>query len=130
MKSPIIVTAILSVLLVGCGGKSFVPADGKVVFEDGSPLMRGDIAFSTDTFMATGTIREDGTFVLSSVKPDDGLPPGEYIVTISSFIIDEKDRTIHLIDPSFSDQNLSHLRASVAKKGTNRFDFTVKKPAK
>ncbi|MDR0335593.1 MAG: carboxypeptidase-like regulatory domain-containing protein, partial [Planctomycetaceae bacterium] len=100
---------------------------GKVTFEDGSPLTQGGIAFSTATFMADGKIRADGSFTLTSSKPGDGLPPGNYIVTISASETDDKERTIYLVDPKFGDVTTSPFTAEVSA-DQKKFDFTVSKP--
>ena len=114
----------------GCGGQGFVPAGGKVTFEDGSPLSKGGIAFSTDTFMADASIKPDGTYTLSSLKPGDGLPPGTYKVTIGASEVNDKEQTTYLVDPLFADTATTPLTAEVTKGGKNQFDFTVTKPKK
>ena len=82
-KNSILFALSLSLLLfAGCGdGK--VGLKGKVVFsDDGSPLPTGMVIFETDTYLARGMIEPDGTFVVSSSKVNDGLPPGTYRVSI------------------------------------------------
>lgn len=127
--SMLIVFCLFSVFS-GCGGQGFVPAGGKVTFEDGSPLTTGGISFSTDTFMADGTIQSDGTYTLSSLKPGDGLPPGNYTVTIDASDVDANEKTTYLIDPMYADPEKTPLKAEVKKGEKNRIDFTVTKPAK
>lgn len=114
--------------LSGCGN-GFIPVGGKVVFEDGEPLTEGAICFSTDTFMANARIQSDGTFQLSSLKKEDGLPAGHYSVTIYSATMDEKDRTVYLIDPVFFDKDTTPLRAEVVP-GTKHLEFQVYKNKK
>ena len=72
---------LLLLMLVGCSDK--VPLKGKVVFsDDGCPVPTGTILLSTGTYMARGNLKSDGTFVISSVKENDGLPAGKYRVSI------------------------------------------------
>lgn len=98
------------------------------MYEDGSPLTNGGIAFSTYNFMADAKIQPDGTFKLSSLKPDDGLPPGTYKVTIDASETDTKEKTVYLVDPVFADTATTPLTAEVTS-GTKYFVFKVRKPA-
>ncbi len=114
--------------LSGCGN-GFIPVGGKIVFEDGSPLTEGAICFSTDTFMANARIQPDGTFQLSSLEKEDGLPVGHYSVTIYSATMDEKERTVYLVDPIFFDKDTTPLHAEVVS-NTKHFEFQVHRPKK
>ncbi|MDR0337691.1 MAG: carboxypeptidase-like regulatory domain-containing protein [Planctomycetaceae bacterium] len=126
MSKHYFIFVLLCLALSGCGN-GFIPVHGKVTFEDGSPLTQGGIAFSTATFMADGKIQADGSFTLTSSKPGDGLPPGNYTVTISASKTDDKERTIYLVDPKFGDVTTSPLTAEVS--GNQKiFDFQVSKP--
>lgn len=72
-----------AVLISGCSGRSMQPAGGKVLV-DGVPVKDGAVTFYPvlPGRAASASIMEDGTFVLSSDNPNDGLPEGEYKVTI------------------------------------------------
>ena len=128
-KNFLFVLLLVCTSIIGCG-KGFVPAGGKVTYEDGSPVTSGGIVFSSSFFMAEGRIQSDGTYTLFSLKPGDGLPPGQYKVTIGASETDERERSVDLIDPKFSDPKSSPLFAEVIKGGTNQFDFQVTKPGK
>lgn len=75
----------------GCGGGSpfeTVPVTGKVEIEGGGSLAgyaMKSIQFTpnstaTEVRAASGTIGEDGTFKLGTMKADDGALPGKYLV--------------------------------------------------
>jgi hypothetical protein len=71
----------------GCGSSSY-PVHGRVVWSDGSPakeLEGGFVGFESlvNDVNARGDIAADGTFSLSSLKKDDGLPPGKYQVVVA-----------------------------------------------
>ena len=72
-----------ALLLQGCGNQ--VAVSGKVTFSDGSPLTRGEVRFQTSTFMASGNIQPDGSYILSSLGKDDGIPAGTYTVTVTAY---------------------------------------------
>jgi hypothetical protein len=74
-------------LLAGCGSGSY-PVRGQVVWSDGSPakeLAGGTVSFESQAadISARGDIAPDATFSLSSLKKDDGLPPGTYQVLVA-----------------------------------------------
>jgi hypothetical protein len=85
---------LLTMTLAGCGGggPTYVPVTGTVKYSDGT-VPTGDIASITfqpasaapDTKGASGTIKPDGTFSLTTVTPGDGARPGEYIVQVNVF---------------------------------------------
>jgi len=57
---------------------------GKAIFsDDRSPVPIGTVCFETDSYLARGDLRSDGTFVVGSLRQGDGLPPGRYRVYIS-----------------------------------------------
>lgn len=62
-----------------------VPVKGKVTL-DGQPMPAGSVAFQTrDPFVgrpAVAFVDSDGTFTVSSIKPNDGMMPGEYLIAI------------------------------------------------
>ena len=82
MKFKFLPALLVLVLAVGCDGN--VQLKGKVVFsDDKSPVPVGTVCFQTDTFLARGNLKPDGTFVVGSLKQGDGLPPGTYHVFIT-----------------------------------------------
>ena len=71
------------VIMISAGCSDKKPMRGKVTFaDDGSPLTRGIVVFQSDTILARGTIKQDGTYVMGSEKEKDGIPKGEYKVRI------------------------------------------------
>ena len=79
-------------LLAGCGADAgnMVSVTGRVTWE-GAPATTGNVTFtlaSADTNgparLATGQIQPDGTFVMSTLKQNDGVLPGTYRVAINS----------------------------------------------
>jgi hypothetical protein len=80
-------------LLAGCSSKpptppDTVPVKGKVLLPSGQPLRAGRVELiakkSPPGFDAFGDIEPNGSFVLTSIKPDDGAVPGDYVATIST----------------------------------------------
>lgn len=113
--------------LAGCS-KGFVPFGGKVTFEeDGSPLTRGVVVFSTDTFQAEGGIKADGTYRLGSLKINDGLPPGTYKVFLSNAGALIGETYVSDVDLIYTNRIGTPLICEVPASGIRAFDFHVKK---
>ncbi len=77
--------ALLGVVLTGCGGGGIAPVRGVVTLE-GAPVAGATVLFMPDGQgggrPASGFTASDGTFRLSTYKPDDGAPAGKYRVLI------------------------------------------------
>jgi flagellar hook assembly protein FlgD len=113
-----------------------VPLRGKVTFkEDNSPLTRGQVCFETDSYRARGTLMPDGTYQVSSVKANDGIPPGLYKVYVfgAENPIESPGgnmraaRSKSLIATKYTNANTSGITVQVDGK-TKQFDFQVEKP--
>jgi len=84
LKSSILFTfAVFTAAFVGCGGDN-VHVSGKVTFsDDNSPLTAGVVNFESASHNARGDVKPDGTFVIGTLKENDGLPRGNYRVSIT-----------------------------------------------
>lgn len=73
------------IVLAGCGGGNGLttaPVKGKVLV-NGQPLSHGTISFRPEAGSpATGEIRPDGTFTLTTFKPGDGAIVGTHEVLV------------------------------------------------
>ena len=128
--------AMLLALAVGCGKNPTV--SGKVTFPDGTPFTEGKVVFETETFYASGPIQSDGTYVMGSSNPGDGVPRGTYQVSIQdvvkpnlvfrpgSFAPTAVTPASSPIDPRFFSGNTSGLSCEV--KGRTTYNITVEAP--
>lgn len=120
------------VFVSGCG-TDHKRLSGKVTFEDGSPLTKGEVIFVTESFQAVGTIQEDGTYTVGSLGMADGLPPGTYRVYISDAVeylggdIDSPMAAKPLVAAKYTAADTSGLTCEVPTEN-NRFDITVSPP--
>jgi len=124
------ICCILLVIALGCSNN--VPLRGTVLFSDnGEPVPRGLIMFESSNFMARGEIQSDGTFVVGSLRARDGMPPGDYRISIvgaiESYEVAPTGRTttppgvaqaapmnvIPLIDPRYERASTSGLTVTV-----------------
>ena len=94
MRRSLVLGLVLGLLpLAGCArhGPSLpepVPARGKVLLPSGQPLRAGRVQFNRldpPNVDAFGDVAADGSFTLTTYKPDDGAVPGRYVVTISPY---------------------------------------------
>ena len=99
--------------IIGCGGE-FTRVSGTVTFSDGAPVTRGNVVFTDGTYSATGVIRSDGSFVLTSLNHDDGARPGVYTVILQRNWSDEydDDGNVIRVDPFEVDSRFSCREAS------------------
>ncbi|MDR1483994.1 MAG: hypothetical protein LBT09_04135 [Planctomycetaceae bacterium] len=120
--------ALIFCICMGCSKN--VRLSGQVTYsDDGSPLTTGTVCFETDTYTARGNLEPDGTYTLTSVTKNDGLPEGEYRVSVLNAIkgFGEDDATnIPLIDPKYGSGSTSGITFQVTP-SSNRFDFTVER---
>jgi hypothetical protein len=92
----------LSVGLAGCSGGKPVKVEG-VLTLDGKPFPGATIMCvpaAGNGRSACGLSEEDGSFRLTTFKPDDGALPGEYKITVT-FI--EPDKSVEKGDPMAMD---------------------------
>lgn len=124
---PLFALAVLS----GCdGGPGYVPVSGTVKFADGS-VPQGEVAnvnFAPvgEGKAASGDIRADGSFELMSVKPGDGVLPGEYKVVVKVWKTYAGREP--LIAEKFSSRETTPLTATVTSSGAEPNEFIVEKP--
>lgn len=133
--------ALLSVF--GCGGKApkILPVKGtiqlagvdlkglQVIF---SPKITASKNGETPTVgtAAVGTIAADGTFQLSTTKPNDGAAVGKYVAMIGPPSAAPGDTSIDLnrlkgIPETYLDAALSPLEAEVKESGSNDFKWQL-----
>ena len=83
-----LLAALAIIASCGCGSDSpkTVPVNGKISY-NGQPVTSGTVMLipKEGGYGATGQIQTDGTFKLTSFKPDDGAAPGTYAVTVQVF---------------------------------------------
>ena len=126
-------SALLFVIFTGCG--SNVHLKGKVTFsDDDSPLPAGTVMFDSGSHNAFGNINPDGTFVVGSLKANDGLPPGNYKVCIAGAVklLPNPDNVYpppeeQLIDKRYEKFETSGLAITVDS-SSKRYDFSIDRP--
>lgn len=148
MKRWLMQTAIAGICLLatGCGSNApqeMYPVSGNVKMEDGTvPLVPNGI--NTITFNperrlrgdsrlakgASGTIQEDGSYTLTTVKPGDGAFAGKYKVsfTISTYP-PPRNRKGGVIANEYEKAETTPLEVEVGPDSDNTFDFELP-PAK
>ena len=128
--SRLALAALLALGLAGCGGNRY-PVEGKVVWTDGteaSDLAGGTVVFESadGTTSANGEIREDGSFRMHTLKPGDGVAPGEYRVVVTPPPAPKPDRfPPPVLDPRFSRLGKSGLSCTVRPERNEGVVFKV-----
>lgn len=123
-------------MLFAVGCNSNYRLTGKVTFsEDGSPVTKGAVIFSTDRHIAQGIIKEDGSYIVGFEKLTDGIPPGDYRVHLAGTEDyqaiyapsgERIDKYTHTIDPKYESPDTSGLTFK-ADGSQKTFDIQVEK---
>ncbi|MCA9268541.1 MAG: hypothetical protein KDA41_08720 [Planctomycetales bacterium] len=127
----------MAIALGGCcfGGPTYdtVPVSGTLKYADGTNIeaevaniqfVPSDLA-NAGTKAASGDVRPDGTFTLTTVNPGDGAFVGEYKVTVR--VWKTYNGREPLIDSKYEDPGTTPLAAKVEDVSDNHFDFTVER---
>ena len=129
-KYSFLLCLLICLVVIGCGKNKRLT--GKVTFDDGKPAPNGTVIFRTDTFMARGEIKADGSYIMSSEGNNDGLPPGDYKVYVQG-IVEMPPGTpgqmilpVLLCDPKYSDSETSGLTCKVPAPG-GKFDIVLER---
>jgi hypothetical protein len=133
----LVVALSLTALLSGCGGGTN-PVEGQLVWKDGSPAkeLQGSFVLfelSEKQTSARGMIQADGSFRLTTNKPNDGALAGEHtvmVVEVGRQHLGGPDGTAlapGVMDARFSDPRTSGLKATV-RPATNKITLTVEHP--
>lgn len=124
------------VCFVGCGeGRpQAYPASGRVVFSDGAPVRLGTVELLSQEHKinATGTIRQDGTFVLGTWESDDGACAGRHWAIITQLIVNDgmiKHQLDHgaPVDPMYASYSTSPLVVTIEPSDSNVIELKVEK---
>jgi len=134
-----VLSGLLVSAIVGCGGHEVYPVQGMVVYADGSPatdLENYVVTFESVDRQATsdqpgvsasGTVKADGTFTVSTYEANDGAVPGKHRVALSPEV-QASDEAVgeEIIDPKFYTFETSGLEVTITP-GTNEVTLTVKR---
>jgi len=132
----LLATACLAFFLVGCGppGLATAPVRGKVTY-NGRPVPNGTVITRPegDKPSATGEIKSDGSYELTTYSPGDGAVLGKHAVMImavedsSGKLPEERSATPALIVPrKYTSFDASGLSIEVTQ-GQNTYDFELTK---
>jgi len=133
-----IVTGVAATV-IGCDNREpTYPVSGKVVYkDDGAPAGAGvSVVFESTKEpyqRAAGVIGSDGTFVLSTDRPDNGAIQGEHRVCISPMAADGSGSNLtpqlsKKIDPKYFEFRTSGLKRDIKRNTKNEFVIEVERP--
>lgn len=113
-------------LVAGCGSgvkARLYKVTGTVKLASGQPLTSGTIYFDSDKFNAYGQIQPDGSFTLTTLRPDDGAPVGTYRVYLSGDLMGAGGNPA-VVHTKYATGITSGLTEEV-KPQANHFEITV-----
>jgi hypothetical protein len=122
----------------GCSGSGVYPVEGQVTWKNGEPAkeLAGSLVFFEQSEKKTnsqGSIQADGSFQLTTNKPDDGAPAGEHtvlIIEVGRKSLGGPDSTAiapSKIDTRYATPATSDLRATI-NRGQNKITLVVEPP--
>jgi hypothetical protein len=102
------------------------PVSGRVLLPDGQPLAQGTVTFvpvGEKGRQASGAVRPDGTFTLTTDEDGDGAGEGEYRVRVISTQSKPGPRktSVAVVPRKYEDEGSSGLVATI-KPGTNALE--------
>jgi len=125
------VALLVGLSLIGCGGESGpagFPVTGIVEIEGGGTATQGEVVFTSPKFSATGPIGADGKFKMGTTQAGDGVPPGNYQVTVMGTSTGDYTSRVRVIDEKYESQEKSGLKFTVESK-PNEYKLKLTKPA-
>ncbi len=128
--------SIAALILTGTGcGSGQPPAyttKGQVVFANGSPVKTGTVELKSREHgvQARGSIGEDGRFVLTTYRQDDGAVAGTHDCVVVQMIVAEdlgvRNHGVYgVVNPRFASYHTSGLNCTIEPKAGNEIKLTV-----
>lgn len=137
-KTSSFIAGLIIVSMIGCGGSSSrqlaVHRASGTINWNGQPLEGASVQFhpvepiklrgSETPLTPGGQSKANGSFDVTTFKAGDGLPPGDYLVTVSCENRTKKDKSgeyPELLPVRYQDPDKSGLKVTI-KTGTNKLD--------
>jgi len=124
---------LMLVLAAGCASGRY-PVNGRVTYEDGSPVEAGPVIGEAEVngklVGAQGNIAPDGTFSWGTKNAGDGALPGDYRVAVMPVALGDSELAEGkqpAVDGKFTRYESSGLTFEV-KAGPNELNITVTRP--
>ncbi len=118
------------IVVGGCGDPNRARVSGKVVRVDGTPVTGARVVFRSPTTgtSANGLTTEDGEYVLGIMDKGDGIPAGDYVVTVVEDLGSWENPKPPTVHPNYRHPDNSGLRATIAPGESLILDLELKKP--
>lgn len=121
-------------LTPGCSSQlETYQVNGRVEFENGRPVVVGLVECLSDEHQinARGTIREDGTFSLTTFDEGDGAVAGRHKCVVIQMVIGEniaghRPSTVGVVAPKYASYQTSDLEIIVSPDGDNTCELSVR----
>jgi hypothetical protein len=122
--------AILAAGVAGCSGSDRSPVTGKLLHQDGSPLVAARVTARSDKTgkWATADTDAEGRFSLATTATGEGLPAGEYYVIVVEYRGSMDNPAPATIHPKYAEPGASGLSVKVAPGQTAELNATLDPP--
>lgn len=121
------VIAVLLATCVGCGSSDRAYVTGQITKADGTPCTTGRIMARSDKTgkWASGVTDSSGAYALGTAEAGDGIPPGDYYVTIAEVFPDSDKPPRPTIPSKYADPSASGLELHLAPGESKVFDIKL-----
>ncbi len=122
LKSLWTITLMFFLASIGCAGESgptLNPVEGIVEIEGGGTATQGQVVMTSTKTTATGNIGADGKFKMGTTKDGDGVPVGDYQVTVMGTSTGDYTDRKRVIDEKYEAAETSGLKFKVEAKSNN-----------
>jgi hypothetical protein len=122
-----ILAAVVITPAAGCGGSDRAYVTGQITLANGQPCTNGSVlARSSKTGKwASGVTDATGRFELGTAQAGDGIPPGDYYVTIREVFPETDKPPRPTIPAKYADPSLSKLELHLAPGESETFDVKL-----
>lgn len=133
MRIVIFVFLIVSLAMCATGCSDKIKVKGRVTYADsGDPLTIGSVCFEANGYVARGKLDGNGNYQLTSIKPNDGVPPGNYKVFVDGALEPAgknnlgQTAKVAILDRKYTDPAKPTYTFEV-NRSNRTFDFTVER---
>jgi len=130
-----LLVAFIALIIVGCGPARH-QVNGKVTYEDGSPLEEGNVVgeatIDGKLVSVQGNVQKDGTFKWGGEKSGDGAAPGTYrVIVLPRGLGDAEvaEGKLPAVDKKFTSFDTSEITFEV-KSSKNELNIKVTRPTR
>ncbi len=130
LRAVYVLCGLIAVVTCGCGDPDRAQVSGRVVRTDGTPVVGARVIFRSPATgkCANGLTNDIGEYSLGVMKKGDGIPSGEYVVTVVEDLGNWENPKPATIHPNYRHPDRSGLKATLTPGTSLTYDLELKLP--